>query len=106
VGYSPRRFARSPLYRLLLDHWDAFLSEYEEQFQHRYGSLRSVIERIVPRYLDCGNPMNGFARIRCSECGHERLLPFTCKCRGYAECRNMLSTVASLGAIPLIRKGL
>jgi hypothetical protein len=75
VGYTPRRFARSPLYRLVQDQWDSFLSEYDEQFQHRYGSLRSVIERVVPRFLDCGNPMNGFARIRCGECGHERLHP-------------------------------
>jgi hypothetical protein len=27
--------------------------------------------------------MNGFARIRCGECGHERLLAFSCKCRGF-----------------------
>jgi hypothetical protein len=27
----------------------------------------------VERYLDCGNPRCGFARIRCSDCGEERL---------------------------------
>jgi hypothetical protein len=83
VGYTPRRFARTPLYRLLLDHWDTFLAEYEEQFQHRHGALWSVIERVIPRFLDCGNPRNGFACIRCEGCGHERLLAFSCKCRGF-----------------------
>jgi len=91
VAYRPRSFAKSPLYRLLQDHWESFLGVYEEEFQHTFGALRSVTERVVEKFMDCGNPMNGFARIRCSECGHERLLPFTCKCRGYAECRNMLS---------------
>jgi hypothetical protein len=27
--------------------------------------------------------MNGFARIRCDGCGHERLLAFSCRCRGF-----------------------
>ena len=83
MAYHPRRFANSPLYRLLQDHWEVFLSVYEDQFQQQQGALRSVVERVVPRYLDCGNPMNGFARIRCPDCGHERLLAFSCKCRGF-----------------------
>ena len=68
---------------MLQDHWDAFVAVYQEQFQHQHGALRSVVEQVVPRYLDCGNPMNGFARIRCDECGHERLLAFSCRCRGF-----------------------
>jgi ribosomal protein S27E len=28
----------------------------------------------VERYLDCGNPRCGFARIRCPDCGEERSL--------------------------------
>lgn len=77
VAYHPRRFSNSPLYRLLQDHWDIFLASYEDQFQHQLGALRSVIEQVVPRYLDCGNPMNGFARIRCPDCGGEmHLLSF------------------------------
>jgi len=32
---------------------------------------------IVPRFLDCGNSMNGFARIRCVGCGGDmRILAF------------------------------
>jgi ribosomal protein S27E len=26
------------------------------------------------RYLDCGIPHNGFARVHCDHCGHEYLL--------------------------------
>ena len=39
--------------------------------------------RSSQRYLDCGNPKCGFARIRCPECGTERLLTFSCKVRGF-----------------------
>jgi hypothetical protein len=37
----------------------------------------------VERYLDCGNPRCGFARIRCPSCGQERLLMFSCRTRGF-----------------------
>jgi len=46
-------------------------------------SVRPVIQDVVEKYLDCGNPMCGFARIRCSDCGQERLLMFSCKTRGF-----------------------
>ena len=48
MAYLPRRFARSPLYNLLQDHWNAFVSVYEDRFQHRDGVLRSV---TLPKML-------------------------------------------------------
>ncbi|MHA1919671.1 MAG: transposase zinc-binding domain-containing protein, partial [Promethearchaeota archaeon] len=36
--------------------------------------LRPIIQEVVDKYLDCGNPKCGFARIRCPDCGTERLL--------------------------------
>ena len=38
---------------------------------------------MVERYLDCGNPRCGFARIRCPDCHAERLLMFSCRTRGF-----------------------
>jgi hypothetical protein len=38
---------------------------------------------VVERYLDCGNPKCGFARIRCPSCGTEHLLCFSCRTRGF-----------------------
>ena len=40
-------------------------------------------------YLDCGLLRRGFARLRCQGCGESRLVAFSCKGRGYVECRNM-----------------
>ena len=64
-------------------YFERFLREYEDRFEKEYGFLRPVIQDVVEKYLDCGNPMCGFARIRCPDCGEERLLMFSCKTRGF-----------------------
>jgi len=33
--------------------------------------------------LDCGDLHNGFARVRCEDCGHEYFLAFSCKRRHF-----------------------
>nr|MBC8362431.1 transposase zinc-binding domain-containing protein [Candidatus Desulfatibia profunda] len=38
---------------------------------------------MIYRYLDCGILHNGFARVRCEDCGHEYLLAFSCKRRHF-----------------------
>ncbi|MBC8463475.1 MAG: transposase, partial [Deltaproteobacteria bacterium] len=38
---------------------------------------------MIYRYLDCGILKNGFARVRCGDCGHEYLLAFSCKRRHF-----------------------
>jgi len=74
VAYRVRIFGDNPLYKILSDHWQNFVGVYEERFQRACGALRGTAKRVVNRFLDCGNPQNGFARIKCSSCGAERLL--------------------------------
>ena len=38
---------------------------------------------VIHRYLDCGDLHFGFARVKCKDCGHEYLLPFSCKRRHF-----------------------
>jgi len=82
--YRPRHPERTVLYGVLFHYFDRFLAEYEGRFKKEYGYFRPIIKEVVERYLDCGNPRCGFARIRCPDCGEERLLMFSCRTRGYA----------------------
>jgi hypothetical protein len=38
-------------------------------------------ERVIERFLECGDPHHGFARVYCPECRHDYLLAFSCKAR-------------------------
>ncbi|MFQ6112436.1 MAG: transposase, partial [Nitrospinota bacterium] len=79
----PRHPERTVLYRILFHYFDRFLAEYENRFEREYGFLRPIIKEVEERYLDCGNPRCGFARIRCPDCGEERLLMFSCRTREF-----------------------
>jgi hypothetical protein len=45
--------------------------------------FRPHVKQVMERYLDCGNLLNGFARIKCEDCNHEYLLTFSCKRRHF-----------------------
>jgi len=93
--YRQRHPERSVFYRVFFYYFERFLSEYEDRFDKEYGYFRLVIKDVVEKYLDCGNPMCGFARIRCPDCGEERLLMFSCKTRGFCpSCRGQMRIIA------------
>ena len=47
--------------------------------RHLPGFVWSELERTA----GCGDPHHGFAWLYCERCEHHRLLPFTCKARGF-----------------------
>ena len=47
------------------------------------GFFRPIVKEVVEKYLNCGNPRCGFARIRCPDCAEERLVMFSCRIRGF-----------------------
>ncbi len=81
--YRPRHPERTVLYRVLFYHFERLLAEYEDRFEREYGYFRPIVKEVVERYLKCGNPKCGFARIRCPDCAEERLVMFSCKARGF-----------------------
>ncbi|MBM3295663.1 MAG: hypothetical protein FJY82_14250 [Candidatus Aminicenantes bacterium] len=81
--YRPRHPERTALYRVMFPHFERFLAEYEGRFEREYGYFRPVVKEVVERYLDCGNPRCGFARLRCPNCAEERLVMFSCRSRGF-----------------------
>jgi len=58
--------------------------EWEERFESRFGFWRGFVDGSVARYLDCGIPENGFARVRCGDCRKDVLVAFSCK--GWGMC--------------------
>jgi len=46
--YHPRKSKASPLWRLLDEHFPAFLTEYDDRFVREYGFLRPVIADVSP----------------------------------------------------------
>jgi hypothetical protein len=93
--YERRRPEKTPLHRFISRHLETWLA------------ARSLGERPVPthvegefrEYLGCGILCFGFARARCTRCGHGFLVAFSCKGRGVCpSCtgRHMAQTAAHL----------
>jgi len=79
--YRQRHPENTGFYQCLESYWSEFRESYPYFFEKEYGPLRPVVEKTVERFLDCGIYRNGFARVRCGDCGHETLLAFSCKTR-------------------------
>ncbi len=80
-SYRRRRPEESVLYRVVQENLATFL----EVASLRSGGkgLTRVVRQEFERYLDCGILANGFARVRCRDCGHDEVVAFSCKGRGF-----------------------
>jgi len=56
------------------DCFETFVQVYDEHYSRQYGFWQPYLENVIYRYLDCGDPYNGLARIKCKDCG-QGLLP-------------------------------
>ena len=82
--YRPRNPQLSDYYRCVADYFEIFVGIYDEHFSRQYGFWRTYLEKVIYRYLDCGDLHNGFARVKCKDCGHEYLLALTCPSDAYS----------------------
>jgi hypothetical protein len=57
------------LYRVVEQHWPAFVERIEEA-----GGLPRFVVREMEEYLHCGRLAFGCLRLACDECGFERLV--------------------------------
>ena len=80
--YKPRQPRKTALYQLMEAHYEDVKALWEDRFEKTYGRWRGFTDHAVWRYLDCGIEEAGFARIKCRDCGRERLLTLSCKQRG------------------------
>ena len=68
--YRPRKPRASPLWQCAQRHG--------KELREAGGFQRTVEERAIERFIECGDPHHGFARIYCDACGYDYLLAFSC----------------------------
>jgi hypothetical protein len=94
--YESHRPEDTALYRLVQEHATCFFA----QAQAASGAgLPAFVKDEFAAFLDCGILARGFLRLRCADCGHDQLLAFSCKRRGFCPscgARRMAQTAAHL----------
>jgi uncharacterized protein (DUF983 family) len=96
LHHERHRPEQTTLYRLVQQHVASFIA-------HTEASTGAALPRFVKdefdAFLECGILAHGFLRLRCGECGHDKLLAFSCKRRGFCPscgARRMSQTAAHL----------
>jgi len=80
--YRPRNHGSSPFFRVVQQNYKEFEQVYPERFQQKYGYWRPVIGASIAKFVKCGDPKQGFARVRCPDCKEEFFVAFSCRQRG------------------------
>ena len=79
VHYARHRPEQTTLYRLVQQHAATFFAQAEETTG---ADLPQFVKDEFDAFLECGILAHGFLRLRCGDCGHDKLLAFSCKRRG------------------------
>lgn len=93
--YRRRQPENAVLYEVIRRHYNTFKASIDVADR----SLPSFVEREFAKYLSCGILARGFVRMQCKSCGFDRVVAFSCKCRGWCgSCigRRMADTAAYL----------
>jgi len=93
--YEPRAAEATLLYQAVRNELEPFLLSARERGQ----PAPHFVEHELRAYLRCGVLAHGFLRLHCGECQLDRLVPFSCKRRGFCpSCggRRMADTAAHL----------
>ena len=94
--YARRRPELTELYQLVQNHIKTFNSQVELETGR---VLPAYVKAEFDAFLKCGILAHGFLRLRCDQCGHEKLVAFSCKKRGFCPscgARRMAETAAHL----------
>ncbi len=94
-AYALRRPDESVLHRVVQQELETFLA----RARARERPAPRFVERELRAFLRCGILAHGFVRVRCDACGCDRVVPFSCKGRGFCpSCggRRMADTAAHL----------
>ena len=96
VHYERRQPVKTNLYQLIQNNIETFYAQVETETE--YG-LPAYVKKEFDAFLDCGLLANGFLRLRCGDCQHEKIVAFSCKKRGFCPscgARRMAESAAHL----------
>jgi hypothetical protein len=96
IHYERRRPEASALYRVVQQHCATFFAQVAVETASK---LPDYVKAEFDAFLDCGILANGFLRLRCEGCHHEKLVAFSCKKRGFCPscgARRMAESAAHL----------
>ncbi|MGK5088568.1 transposase zinc-binding domain-containing protein, partial [Bdellovibrionota bacterium FG-2] len=79
ASYRPRDPTQALIYQVVQKNWLSFVRDREEEGRY----LPSHIKREFQAFMGCGVLANGFVRLKCDGCKHEKLVAFSCKKRGF-----------------------
>ncbi|TXH47436.1 MAG: hypothetical protein E6Q92_00605 [Burkholderiaceae bacterium] len=68
------------MYRLAQKHAATFIAQAEDAAG---DDLPQFLKDEFDAFLDCGILAPGLLRLRCGDCGHDKLSAFNCKRRGF-----------------------
>ncbi|MGB7217443.1 MAG: transposase [Vicinamibacterales bacterium] len=80
-AYAPRDPTSSVLHQIVREHFETFRAH--AAVQRDGDGLPRFVEEEFRAFLRCGCLAGGFARFRCTACGLDRLVAFSCKGRGF-----------------------
>ncbi len=89
--YARRQPERTVLYQAVASQLETSL----EALEVRGRSVPGFVRDELRAFLRCGILRHGCCRVRCTGCGHSKVVAFSCKCRGFCpSCagRRMAST--------------
>jgi len=95
ASYCPRSPESTLPYLVVAQNLETFLARQQE----RERAMPVFVEEEFRSFLKCGVAEFGFLRFRCTQCGKDRLLSFSCKNRGYCPAccgRRMADSAAHL----------
>ena len=76
VRYERHRPEQTTLYRLVQQHAATFFAQAEAAAG---AELPQFVKDEFDAFLECGILAHGFLRLRCGDCGHDKLVAFSCK---------------------------
>ncbi len=79
-GYTQRQPAKTVVWQTVQKYWHEYRADTARS--HNGRSVPAFIEAAAMKFLGCGFHASGFARLRCTSCGDDLLVPFSCKQRG------------------------